>query len=478
VVDDVPANIDILADILRADYRVTFATSGLAALETAMTAQPSLILLDVMMPEMDGYEVCRRLKGDLRTTGIPVIFLTAQADTENEEFGLKLGAVDYLHKPCHPAIVRQRVRLHLQLRNQNLALENKVRERTRELEETRIEIIRRLGRAAEYRDNETGMHVMRMSQCCHRLALAAGIPTDQAEVLQLAAPMHDIGKIGIPDHILLKPGKLDEAEWAIMQSHVQIGAEIIGKHDSPLLAVARAIALTHHERWDGKGYPLGLVGEVIPIEGRIAAICDVYDALLSVRPYKVAWPAEKAIALIVEQSGQAFDPALVKLFQELLPEFARIRELYADVPADEGLTGNLVQLVYVSTATRELDEAELRRILEASQRHNVVQEVTGMLLYSQGSFMQVLEGEASAVEEAMSRIAADSRHHGIFRISEKAVKQREFGNWAMGFRSLNAKDTESWPGYTVCFERGFGEAGFAAKPGLAIELLRQFATQR
>jgi putative two-component system response regulator len=335
VVDDVPANIDMLADILRADYRVIFATSGVDALETAMTAKPSLIMLDVMMLGMDGYEVCRRLKGDLRTCGIPVIFLTAQADPVNEELGLKLGAVDYLYKPCHAAIVRQRVRLHIELRNQNVALETKVRERTRELEETRIEIIRRLGRAAEYRDNETGMHVMRMSQCCHRLAIAAGIPAGQAEILQLAAPMHDIGKIGIPDRILLKPGKLDAEEWAIMQRHVQIGAEIIGKHQSPLLDVARTVALTHHERWDGKGYPLGLVGEVIPIEGRIAAICDVYDALRSVRPYKQAWPQEKAIALIVEQSGLAFDPALVKLFHDQLNEFARISDLFADLPKQD-----------------------------------------------------------------------------------------------------------------------------------------------
>jgi hypothetical protein len=263
-----------------------------------------------------------------------------------------------------------------------------------------------------------------------------------------------------------------------MKSHVQIGAEIIGKHTSPLLIVARNIALTHHERWDGKGYPLGLVGEVIPIEGRIAAICDVYDALLSVRPYKAAWPVEKATAYILEQSGLAFDPVLVKLFQELQPEFARIRERYADVPEDEKLAGKITQLVYVSSATRELNEVALRQLHETSQRHNVVQEITGMLLYSQGSFMQVLEGQASAVAETMTRIAADSRHHGITTISEQSKKAREFGSWAMGFRSLNARDAPSWPGYTVCFERGFGAEDFDAKPGLAIELLKQFATQR
>jgi putative two-component system response regulator len=334
VVDDVPENIAILADILGGDYRVIYAANGPDALAAAANQpHPSLILLDVMMSGMDGHEVCRRLKADLRTRDIPVIFLTAQSDVSNEEFGLKLGAVDYLHKPCHPAIVKQRVRIHLALHNQSRALEGMVRARTLELEDTRIEIIRRLGRAAEYRDNETGMHVIRMSQFCHQLAIAAGIPKTRAEVLQLAAPMHDIGKIGIPDHILLKRGKLTDQEWTVMQTHAQIGADIIGDHDSELLSIARTIALTHHERWDGKGYPNGLAGEAIPIEGRIAAIADVYDALLSMRPYKAAWSQEKAVAVIVEQAGHAFDPQLVKLFSGLLPELARIRELFADAPA-------------------------------------------------------------------------------------------------------------------------------------------------
>ena len=334
VADDVPENISILASTLEADYRVTFATNGLDALTAAQAKpQPSLILLDVMMPGMDGYEVYRRLKSDLRTQNIPIIFLTAQSNVSDEEVGLKLGAVDYLHKPCHPAIVRQRVRIHLELHNQNLALEERVRERTRELDETRIEIVRRLGRAGEYRDNETGMHVIRMSQYCHRLALASGISAAQAELLLVAAPMHDIGKIGIPDHILLKPGKLTSDEWEVMKCHAQIGAEIIGEHDSELLSIAHSVALTHHERWDGKGYPQGLVGEAIPIEGRIAAICDVFDALTSTRPYKRAWPADEAVAYIVGEAGKAFDPALVKLFVELVPEYARIRARYDDLPS-------------------------------------------------------------------------------------------------------------------------------------------------
>lgn len=332
VVDDVPENIAILADILSDKYRIIYATSGADALIAAVMqpTPPSLILLDIMMAGMDGYEVCKRLKADLRTQEIPVIFLTAQNGVNNEAFGLEIGAVDYLHKPCHPAIVLQRVRIHLELHNQNRALEQRVRERTNEVEEARLEVVRRLGRAGEYRDNETGMHVIRMSQYCHRLALAAGIPAKQAALLQLAAPMHDIGKIGIPDHILLKPGKFDPEEWAFMQRHAAIGAEIMGDSKSELLTLARNVALTHHERWDGKGYPNGLAGESIPIEGRIAAIADVYDALLSTRPYKKPWPQEEAVAYIVSESGKAFDPTLVELFLRLLPEYDEIRKQYSD----------------------------------------------------------------------------------------------------------------------------------------------------
>lgn len=331
VVDDIPENIAILVGILGNDYRVTFATRGEDALTVALAPpQPNLILLDVMMPGMDGYEVCRRLKADLRTLNIPVIFLTAQDDARNEEVGLKLGAVDYLHKPCHPAIVLQRAKIHLALHHQNMALESRVQERTRELEETRIEIIRRLGRAGEYRDNETGMHVVRMSLYCARLALAAKVPKAQAELLLLAAPMHDIGKIGVPDNILLKPGKLTDEERLTMQRHAQIGAEIIGTHASELLILARNIALTHHERWDGRGYPYGLAGDAIPFEGRIAAICDVYDALTSTRPYKKAWSPDDAIRHIAGESGKAFDPALVKLFVAMIPACADIRQHYAD----------------------------------------------------------------------------------------------------------------------------------------------------
>ncbi len=331
LVDDSPEIIDILGGILRPLYRVRFATNGNDALAMAQQAPPSLILLDVMMPDIDGHQVCRRLKADLRTRDVPVIFITASSDAADEQLGLELGAVDYLHKPLNPPLVLQRVRVHLELRNQNLALEAKVLERTRQLEETRVEIIRRLSMAGEYRDNETGLHVIRMSQMTRVLALAAGVPDRQAELLHQAAAMHDIGKIGIPDRILLKQGRLDPSEWDVMRTHTLIGAEIIGQHDSPLLRMARSVALSHHEKWDGSGYPYGLAGEAIPLEGRLVALADVYDALSSVRPYKRAWTQEDVFAFIRDNAGQHFDPRLAALFIKLRPEIVEIATTYQEV---------------------------------------------------------------------------------------------------------------------------------------------------
>ncbi len=330
VVDDLPENIDLLAGVLRDRYRVLAATGGRDAIEVSQRQIPDLILLDVMMPDMDGHEVCRRLKSDPRTRAIPVLFVTAMAEQHDEEAGLALGAVDYLHKPVNAAILLQRVRIHLDLHNQQAALESLVAERTRELEDTRAEIVRGLGRAAEYRDNETGMHLLRMSHAAYRLTQAIGVPEPEARLLAIAAQMHDIGKIGIPDRILLKPGKFEPEEWEVMKSHTEIGAEIIGWHNSPLPRMARDIALTHHERWDGSGYPRGLRGEDIPIAGRIVALADVYDALVSIRPYKRAWSHEEAATYLQDQSGKAFDPQLLETFLGLLTEIRQVNEKYRD----------------------------------------------------------------------------------------------------------------------------------------------------
>lgn len=330
VVDDTPENIDVLVGILKQDYQVKAAINGEMALKIVRASTPDLILLDIMMPGIDGYEVCRRLKADHTTRHIPVIFITAKIGIQDEIHGLELGAVDYITKPISPPVVEARVKTHLALANQNRELDRKVREQTHQLNETRLQIVQRLGRAAEYKDNETGLHVIRMSYYSKILALAAGMSESDADVLMNAAPMHDIGKIGIPDDILKKPGKLDNNEFDTMRTHAEIGAEIIGDGHSELLEMARTVALTHHEKWNGKGYPKGLKGEEIPRIGRIVAIADVFDALTSERPYKKAWPVEKAVALLEEEAGEHFDAELVALFLQKLPEVLEIKAQYEE----------------------------------------------------------------------------------------------------------------------------------------------------
>ena len=331
VVDDIPVNIDILSAILKENYAVKAATSGRKALEIAESATPpDLILLDVMMPDIDGYTICRLLKENPLTRRIPVIFVTTRGEIEDEATGFACGAVDYVSKPVRPSIVLARVKTHLALYDQNRVLEDKVRERTSELNDTRLEIIRRLGLAAEYKDNETGMHVIRMSHYSHFIAQAYGLSAGEAELVLNAAPMHDVGKIGIPDRVLLKPAKLDDEEWNIMRTHSYIGYKIIGDHPGELLKTAAVAAYTHHEKWDGSGYPRRLKQENIPLIGRIIAVADVFDALTSVRPYKKAWPVEDAVAEIRKCSGSHFDPALVEAFSKRIPEILEVKLQFAD----------------------------------------------------------------------------------------------------------------------------------------------------
>lgn len=318
LVDDEPTNLQVLRQVLQNDYRLLFATDGARALQLVLEQKPQLVLLDVMMPQMDGYAVCAELKKNPATAHIPVIFVTALAESTDETRGFDVGAVDYITKPINAAVVRARVRTHLSL------------VRTEELRESRLQIVQQLGRAAEYKDNETGMHVVRMSYFSQRLALAIGCSAEWADALLNAAPMHDVGKIGIPDAILQKPGPLTPEEWQTMRKHPEIGAEIIGEHTSDVLSLARSVALGHHEKWDGSGYPHGLSGEAIPLEARIVAVADVFDALTSVRPYKKAWPVEEALQHIESQSGKHFDPALVRAFLPLREELEHIRQRWAD----------------------------------------------------------------------------------------------------------------------------------------------------
>ena len=318
LVDDEPTNLQVLRHVLQADYRLLFATDGERALQVAREQRPDLVLLDIMMPHMDGYAVCCALKADAATASIPVIFITALDDSQDETAGFDVGAVDYITKPVSPPVVRARVRTHLSL------------VRMDELRETRLQIVQRLGRAAEYKDNETGLHVIRMSHFAQLLALAAGCSPAWAEDLLNAAPMHDVGKIGIPDAVLRKPGPLDADEWATMRRHPEIGAEIIGEYPSGVLQLAREIALAHHEKWDGSGYPRYLAGEAIPLSARIVAIADVFDALTTRRPYKEPWPVQEAMNHIAAQAGKHFDPALVALFAPLLPQLLEIRARWAE----------------------------------------------------------------------------------------------------------------------------------------------------
>lgn len=312
IVDDEPLNLKVLKQVLQDNYRLSFAKNGMDALELVKKEKPSLILLDVMMPGMTGFEVCRQLKSDPETNTIPVIFVTALAEEADESEGFAVGGVDYINKPISPALVRARVKTHLSLVHID------------ELKRTHLELIQRLGRAAEFKDNETGLHVMRMSHVSGRLALQLGMDAHFSEQLIHAAPMHDIGKIGIPDHVLLKPGKLDEEELALMRKHPEMGAKILDNSTSPLIKLAHSVALYHHEKWDGSGYPFGLKGEAIPIEARIVAVADVFDALLNKRPYKEAWPVEQAVAEIETNRGKHFDPAIVDAMLQCLPDLLEI----------------------------------------------------------------------------------------------------------------------------------------------------------
>lgn len=339
VVDDIATNVEMVIGLLNLGgfTSVSGATDPLKGLEMVEAGNFDLLLLDMRMPEIDGIEFMKRLRATERVDRPAVIVLTAQTDEETRRSALGAGARDFINKPFKLWELTQRVRNTLEIqilyrrsREFNSVLEAKVEERTRELRETQLDVVRRLATAAEFRDNETGQHIIRMSAFAHRIALSAGLTQAEAAEIRDAAPLHDIGKIGIPDAILLKPGKLDPEEWKIMRRHAEIGGEILEGAISPQIALAREIAMTHHEKWDGSGYPRGLAGEAIPIAGRIVAIADVFDALTAERPYKKAWAIEDAVKLIADGAGQHFDPALVEAFRRELPAILDLRERFSD----------------------------------------------------------------------------------------------------------------------------------------------------
>jgi putative two-component system response regulator len=347
IVDDAPENIDLLNIILCGDYKIKVALTGEKALEIASdaTCLPDLILLDVMMPGMDGYEVCRQLKTSELTRKIPIIFVSALSEPTDESKGFEFGAVDYLTKPVNAPIVRARVRTHLALNDQNKALEEKVRIRTDELAHTQDVTIIGFATLAEFRNQETGSHIMRTQQYVRILAqylmihsrFSAYLNTDTINLLYKSAPLHDIGKIAVPDRVLLKPGKLTPDEFEEIKLHTVYGRDAIlraeqalGDVRSTFLSIAKEIAYTHHEKWDGSGYPQGLAGDDIPISGRLMALADVYDALTSKRVYKAAFAHEKAVEIIREERGKQFDPEIVDAFLDIEDVFRNIAQNIID----------------------------------------------------------------------------------------------------------------------------------------------------
>lgn len=349
IVDDAPENIDLLSMILGADYHLKVALNGEKALEIASNpaALPDLILLDVMMPGLDGYEVCRQLKTSTLAYKIPVIFISALNEAHDESLGFEAGAVDYITKPVSAPIVRARVKTHLALRDQNRLLEERVRERTEDLAHVQDVTILGFATLAEFRDQETGAHLIRTQQYVRILAQYLSIHPrflgylnqEEIELLYKSAPLHDIGKIAVPDRILLKPGKLTAEEFEVMKRHTVLGRAAIARAEAALgnvqnsfLRLAREIAYTHHEKWDGTGYPQGLAGEAIPISGRLMAIADIYDALISERVYKSAFSHETAVEIITQASGTQLDPDLVEAFLELQEAFRNIAQSITDTP--------------------------------------------------------------------------------------------------------------------------------------------------
>lgn len=363
VVDDEPINVKVLVDLLRDDYTLVVAKDGPQALaRCAGPLLPDLILLDVMMPGMDGLEVCRRLRSDPATAHIPVIFISAMGQAHDETGGFDAGASDYITKPISPPVVQARIRTQLALRaaqaelqQQNRTLEDRVQDRTREVELTQDITISALASLAETRDNETGNHIKRTQYYVRTLAEALRTHDDYAPELDdraitllfKSAPLHDIGKVGIPDAILLKPGRLDPEEMEVMKRHAELGQKALtialeetNGVPSDFLRYAIEIAHCHHEKWDGSGYPQGLSGTNIPLSARLMAVADVYDALISRRVYKPPFPHEKAVALILDGRGSHFDPVVVDTFATLEDEFRAIARRYADDEDDTWTDAN------------------------------------------------------------------------------------------------------------------------------------------
>lgn len=313
IVDDEPGNLAIMREILADRYTLVFARNGSETLAAVAKHRPALVLLDVGLPDISGYELCRQIKMRDRSQTIQVIFVSGNVGTAHEAAGFDAGGIDYLSKPVSPLIVRARVNAHLS------------QVRATALEQSYRDAILMLGHAGHYKDTDTGSHIWRMAAYASALARGCGWNEEQCTHLELAAPMHDTGKIGIPEAILRKPGPLDAEEWVVMRTHSQIGHDILCKSQAPVFQLAAVISLRHHEKWDGSGYPGGLSGTSIPESARIIALADVFDALSTKRPYKDPWPIKRVVAQIQDGSGAHFDPGVVDVFSGVLPELLDIQ---------------------------------------------------------------------------------------------------------------------------------------------------------
>jgi len=360
MVDDEKLNIYVVAEHLKSAgyHNFVYTDDPLEALRAAKRDRPDVLLLDIHMPQLSGLDILRQIRADAVTSRVPVVVLTSSVEDEVKLRALELGATDFLQKPVHSGELVARLRNILMakayedhLRNYSSTLESAVRQRTVELEASRQDVIHCLARAAEYRDNDTGQHILRVGRYARIIGSQLGMEKVSLDILEQAAKLHDIGKIGIPDDILLKPGKLTSEESATMRSHstiggaiidgadnsdllrrhTEIGSKILKSGQSLLLVVAMKIALTHHERWDGSGYPLGLAGEDIPLEGRITAVADVFDALCAKRPYKAAYPLEKCMSIMEEGRGTQFDPIVLDAFLARQEDIVEVQIAYADL---------------------------------------------------------------------------------------------------------------------------------------------------
>ena len=472
LVDDNVSDLQMLRDALAGlGARILVARNGLQALGAVEKSRPDLILLDVLMAEMDGYEVCRRLKAGETTRHIPVIFLTALGETHDEAKGLALGAVDYITKPMHPELVAARVRNHLELQRYRRDLEEAVRQRTHELQLTQAVMIDGLATLAETRDPETGGHIKRTQNYVKALAVKLKAhPTfvsilDEAtiELLYLSAPLHDIGKVGVRDAVLLKPGKLTPDEYEEMKRHTTYGAQALRLSEQKLgrstfLHLARDIAISHHERWDGRGYPNGLAGDAIPVGGRLMAVADVYDALISKRVYKEPMPHEQAVDIIANGSGTQFDPDVVAAFLEIEPMFRNIARTFSDSEEERlALSGG-------DTAPPAAGARRRRALLADDNPINL--EIMSSQLTSNGYVVRVAENGRQALE-----LYRDGEYDLI--LTDIEMPELDGYGLARGVRSIEADGRRKIPIFAITASefdlsadtaRARGFSGYMLKP--------------